>query len=158
VITTAELQRYLLFSLRDSYGQEFHHRLSFLSETVPDLVAYADVYASRLHACVDCAVEQCQVIIEMKATDTLAAAPTSDVREHVTLLLANDQGEFGQVVVPAINPALLLTTGPYAGMALDPTHPDVIAYVTALQAHCNDVGHMHVSLAESLRQQSRQVR
>jgi hypothetical protein len=47
-------------------------------------------------------------------------------------IFADGAGERVMVTVPGILPAMLLTSGPLAGVGIDTTHPDVAALVAAI--------------------------
>jgi hypothetical protein len=159
-VTAGEIKRTLLFQMTGPEGYAAYHQLSFkTSEVVPDLMNFADLYVPRLYAVTDCEIYAGQLIIEMGATDTVPADPTSDVSDTMTIILENDQAERSQVNVPAINPALILATGPYADLMLDDTLPGVVNYLSTLidgAVFCNDQGYDHTGYLASVREQGRQ--
>lgn len=72
------------------------------------------------------------LVINWTETTPAPAGAGANVRRAGTFIFTTAAGELAAVRVPSIDESLLLTSGPYAGIAIDLAAPDVAAFVSAI--------------------------
>jgi len=152
-------KRTLTIFFEDFNGYTGRHELNFLvSETNAGIRSFAETYCQRVKVCIDAGVMGYNITDRFWYTDPDAPDVASDITDTCTLWLSDATSERGQVTLPAINPVLLVATGPYSGLQLDPTNATVQAYIAELQNFCNENGLTHQSLLMTARERGRLVR
>lgn len=72
------------------------------------------------------------LLVRWKETTEPAAGVSSSVLRQGVLIFSTPTPDLATIRIPSIDQALLETSGPYAGIAIDQTQPAVIALVNAL--------------------------
>ncbi len=151
--------RTLTIFFEDFNSHDARHELRFLQSTdISDVRAYAETYCQRLADVIEAGITGYNITDRFWYTDPDAPSATSDVTDTCTLILQNSASGRNQVVVPAINPSLLVSGGSYDGLQLDDTNTTVQAYVAELANFCGIEGDTHTSLLTSIRERGRLVR
>jgi hypothetical protein len=103
-------------------------------------LAYLEPAGARAHlaallpliaAVSSCAIEG----VALSNTNYISDMPPgvgADAHRHVVLLLLCDDSTIAALPIPGVEAGIILTTGPLAGVGIDPAHPAIAALVAAL--------------------------
>ena len=105
--------------------------------------AGADVLAARVGALSHAVVYRYSLVYRSVADPRADPASTSQAaRAGVFVFSGSEPNTYAVISVPSIRPEVLLTTGPGAGVLIDPAHPDVSGFVDQVVTGlwCNPFG------------------
>ena len=115
----------------------------------------ANQFANRVSALSGATIDH-QYVVYRGAESPQPAAPglTSYAGTGVFVFSTTEPGEYAIVQLPAIRPALLLTTGPGAGVIIDQAAPEVTALAEAMisGSYCNPFGYPLAALESAFLQ------
>lgn len=80
-----------------------------------------------------------ELLVRYAESEYWGAPVGSDVNRQGVLIFGTDPSALAVVRVPSLDTALLLSSGPYAGIAIDQAAPAVAALVTALASGLSGV-------------------
>lgn len=98
----------------------------------PDQPALGGLFSQRLipkmSALTSCQFYETRVTLRVRDWAAYTGDADTRIRQHAAFIFENSIAERFAIAIGGINPAILRTTGPYAGIAIDRTHPAVLAF------------------------------
>lgn len=136
--TITEQRPELTIIFKDSYEKTRTHSLRFpVGTSLTQITVFAEGYISRLRTYFTCGIPRYNIVLPSKYISD-KAIPGSNPLEGVTIVVEKLNNQPGRLIIPGINPALIETAGPYAGIALQQPYPASLAALIALLPSLSD--------------------
>lgn len=121
------------FTDRDANKAQSTFWLSY-DTPISDALDYAEQWMSNANAISNGVIYKFEMVWKYIVDDAPAAGIYSDTRRGLLVLVENSDGDLSGLRIPSPKLDLFETSGKYAGIRLDKTHPDVINFATLIAA------------------------